>query len=230
MRVGLTLLSVVSAMLLAGQGAFAAESGTETWIKAQNWTTLRIVDAGTVTPSGTEMIGVDSLTFASSYAWPWFTVPGGPARFVAFFDDKHGRVSKVALIFADGVPACGHDVGSMGVDTGTGAFLDRVVAQKLDDLSGAMGVDCNLYDCFMAKQVGEHAFAQMIRLPDGTSFPAFSTGWGDGVYPVATLHDAEGQMLAVYADFMGRNETGEWLLPEPCTSPKRDPTNAAKQP
>jgi hypothetical protein len=154
MRRALTPSSVVSILLLAGgTGTFAAESGTESWIKAQNGTALRVVDAGTVTPAGTEMIGVDSLTFAPSYDWPWFTVPDGPARFVAFFDDDVGDVSKAALIFADGSPACGKEVGVMPVDTGTGAFLDRSMADKLDFLSSVMGMNCNLYDCLMAQQM-----------------------------------------------------------------------------
>jgi hypothetical protein len=55
--------------------------------------------------------------------------------------------------------------------------------------------------------------------PQGCSrFPAFATGWDDGGYPVAALHDDAGQMVAPYADFMGRNDAGDWLLPDPCAS------------
>ncbi len=46
-----------------------------------------------------------------------------------------------------------------------------------------------------------------------------SSGWGDGFYPVASLYDAEGRMVALYADFTGIDDAGSWLLPEPCAGP-----------
>jgi hypothetical protein len=210
--------------------ALAAESGTERWIKAQNWVPLRVVDIGSFDPEGNEMIGVDSLTYSLASDWPWLTVPDGPARFVAFFDDQVVGVSKAALVFDDATPACGTEVGTMPVDSGTGAFLDRKTAQKLDLLSGVMGPFCNLYDCLMAKQVADYAFAQLIRLPDGSSYPAFSSGYGDGVYPVVALYDVDGAIVAAYVDFMGRNEAGEWLLPKPCTPDTSDPKGQSPAP
>ena len=77
---------------------------------------------------------------------------------------------------------------------------------------------CNLYDDYFAApaQMGDHVFARMLTLPDGTDFPGFSSGWGDGAYPVVSLYDSRGQMLALYADFIGNDQTEDYILPPPC--------------
>ena len=201
----------------AFSGPVAADTHpTITWIIREAKTPLTVQEVGTYALRGTELIGVDSLTFSPDYAWPWFQVPDGPARVVVFDDPAEQALSKAAILFSDAAPVCGDEVGAMPVDTGTGAFLDRPTAEALDAITRAMGPDCNLYDCLMAKQVGAHQFAQMIRLPDGTSYPAFSTGFGDGVYPVFLLRDAAGAPVAAYADFLGIGPDYNWLIPPAC--------------
>ena len=76
----------------------------------------------------------------------------------------------------------------------------------------------NLYDDYFADpaQMGDSVFARMLTLPDGTAFPGFSSGWGDGAYPVVSLYDSRGQMLALYADFIGNDQTEDYILPPPC--------------
>ncbi len=189
---------------------------TIAWIQDKSAATLTVQEVGTYNVRGTELIGVDSLTFSPSYGWPWFPVPEGPARVVVFDDPAEQALSKAAILFSDAAPVCGNEVGTMPVDTGTGAFLDRPTAEALDAVAVAMGPNCNLYDCMMAKQVGAYQFAQMIRLPDGTSYPAFSTGFGDGVYPVFLLRDASGAPVAAYADFLGVGPDYNWLIPPTC--------------
>jgi hypothetical protein len=210
---------VLTAIVLLSGSASAETNPSIDWILDQSKTQLAVQDVGTYDIRGTELIGVDSLTFSPSYGWPWFAVPEGPARVVVFDDPADSALSKAAIIFSDAAPACGEEVGGMPVDTGTGAFLDRHTAAALDIVARAMGTDCNLYDCLMAEQVGEHQFAKMIRLPDGTSYPAFSTGFGDGVYPVYLLRDASGAPVAAYADFLGVGPDYDWLTPPTCPKP-----------
>jgi hypothetical protein len=205
-------------VLLAGPAA-AEANGTVAWILDQAGTPLTVQEVGTYAVRGTELIGVDSLTFSPSYGWPWFTVPEGPARVVVFDDPAELALSKAAILFSDAAPACGSEVGVMPVDTGTGAFLDRPTADMLDTIAKAMGQTCNLYDCLMAEQVGDAQFAQLIRLPDGATFPAFSTGFGDGAYPVYLLQDADGAPVAAYADFLGVRPDYAWLVPPACPQP-----------
>lgn len=192
-----------------------AEPGAVEWIMANTEQPLRWTHVGGYDPDG-PIIGVDSLTYEPSYPWPYVDVPDGRAQFYAFFDDESGRVSKAAIVFSDAEPSCGEDVATMPVDTGTGSFLDRKAANALDKIAMETG---DLYGYFMAPQVGDaHAFAKFLKLPDGHVFPAFQTGWGDGGYPVASLHASNGAMVAIYADFMGKDDDGNWLLPVPCTT------------
>lgn len=195
--------------------AAEADPGAVDWIIANTQHPLTAAQIGSYDPDG-PIIGVDSLTYEPSYAWPYADIPDGPARFYAFFDDDTGRVSKAALVFSDAEPSCGEDVATMPVDTGTGAFLDRKAAKSLDKIALETG---DLYGHFMAPQIGDaHAFAKFLTLPDGHVFPAFQTGWGDGGYPVASLHTSDGAMVAIYSDFMGKDDDGNWLLPTPCTT------------
>jgi hypothetical protein len=105
----------------------------------------------------------------------------------------------------------------MPVDAGMGAFLDESGFAALAALSeGLFAAGGNLYDDFVAAQMTADPEAAMLQLPKGERLPVFSTGWGDGVYPAVCLKDAQGGVAAVYADFMGRYESGEWLLPPAC--------------
>jgi hypothetical protein len=209
----------VAALILAAGPALAEENPSLAWIAAGSGTPLTQIELGTFEIRGTELIGVDSLTFSPGYGWPWFPAPTGPARVAAFRDRSFAAISKAAVVFSDAVPVCGAEVGAMPVDTGTGAFLDRHTAGMLDTVARAMGRSCNLYDCLMADQMGPADFAVMIRLPDGSSFPAFSTGGGDGTYPVYLLFDAGGEPTAAYADFLGVPPDYAWLTPPVCPQP-----------
>lgn len=210
---------VLTMVVLLSGVAHAETNLTIAWILEESGTPLTLLEVGTYDVRGSEMIGVDSLTFSPSYNWPWFTAPTGAARVVAFDDLQEIALSKAAILFSDGAPVCGEEVGVMPVDTGTGAFLDRPTAEELDRISLDMGPDCNLYDCLMADQVGDGQFAKMIRLPDGTSFPAFSSGHGDGAYPVYLLYDADGVPVAAVADFLGVRPSHDWLVPPECPKP-----------
>jgi hypothetical protein len=203
-----------------GTAAAADQNPSVAWILAGSGTPLVVNEVGEVNVRGTELIGVDGLTFGPSDGWPWFAVPEGPADIVAFFHEQDIAYHKAAIIFSNRPPVCGEDVGMMQVDSGTGAFLDRQTAEALVKFGASMKADCDLYSCLIAKQVPDHIFAQILRLPDGTTYPAFSTGYGDGTYPVFLLRDADGAATAAYVDFTGIAGTYEWLAPLACPKPQ----------
>jgi hypothetical protein len=211
------LITTACAVSLASP-VLGEENPSLVWILSQSGVPLSVHEIGQMTVRGSEMIAADSLTADAQYDWPWIAVPEGEARVVALYDQEELTYSKAAMIFTPAAPVCGDDVGLMFVDTGTGAFLDRSSMRSLEALDATMAADCNLYDCFIAKQVTDARFAKMIKLPDGTGYPAFSTGYGDGAYPVFLLRDADGKPTALYADFLGT--TVDWLTPPPCPKPQ----------
>lgn len=195
-----------------------AETGALRWIVEQTSTPLQVQDIGEWHAAEARLIGMDALAFANPEDAAYFAIPTSPARFVVLNDAAEDRVSKAVLVFGDATPICGLDLATMPVDSGTGAFLTPTNTAALEALSARLETEnSDLYTGFMEPQIdGAHGFAQFLNLPDGSQFPAFSTGWGDGLYPVAALIDASGAVVAIYADFMGQNDNGDWLLPPPC--------------
>lgn len=165
---------------------------------------------------GTELVGVDALAFRPGEDWTWFTVPNGPAHVVAFFHRQDIAYHKAAIVFSEMAPVCGAQVGLMHIDNGIGAFLDRRSADALRQYGEAMDAGCDLYSCLIVKQVPNQIVAQILRLPDGTSYPAVSTGYGDGDYPIFMLRDADGAPTAAYVDFTGVAGMNEWQAPPAC--------------
>lgn len=174
------------------------------------------------TPETPAILGADPLTYDPGYPFDFVKVPSGPAEVVALTEPLEGRVALAALIFADAPPACGREEGGIWVDSGTAAFLTPAAAARLAAMRDDYGQrKLNLYDDYFADpaQMGDSVFARMLTLPDGTAFPGFSSGWGDGGYPVVSLFDAQGRMLALYADFIGNDQLEEYILPPSCLAP-----------
>jgi hypothetical protein len=214
-----TRLALAAAVGL-GTPAVANENPSVAWILAESETPLLVAGVGEMKVRGTELVGVDGLAFNPSDEWSWFTVPSGPADIVAFFSRRDIAYHMVAIIFSNTTPVCGEKVSMMTIDSGTGAFLDRRTAESLENFGAAMGAKCDLYACFVRRQVPSHIFAQILRLPDGTTYPAFSAGYGeDGSYPVFLLRDADGAPTAAYVDFTGMAGEYEWLAPPACPKP-----------
>ncbi len=209
---------IMAALILPAPLAGATPPAID-WLISQTARPLDLRKVGSYTPNG-PLIGVDPLTYVADYKWPYADVPAGPATFYALIDREDGRVSKAVLVFSGTAPTCGADLATIPVDTGTGAFLDRDTAAELDALGAKLadqGKD--LYNDFLMEKMGDSSdYADFITLPQGHRFPIFGTGWGDGRYPVASLTDGAGQVIALYADFMGADEKGTWLLPPPCTT------------
>ncbi|MFV0410479.1 MAG: DUF4241 domain-containing protein [Paracoccus sp. (in: a-proteobacteria)] len=216
-----TALSVLLIALTSMAGALGAvpTDGVTDWLIAAGQEPRELRHIAPFTPDGDEIIGADPLVYDLGYPYPFIKIPPGPAEVVALIEPSEGRTALAALIFHDGTPVCGKKVGSIWVDSGTAAFLTRDTAEKLAAMRAEFGAhNQNLYDDYFAAphQMGESAFARMLTLPDGTAFPGFSSGWGDGGYPVVTLYDDQGQLLALYADFMGTEKIDNYILPPPC--------------
>ncbi len=195
--------------------------GAVAWLRDHTGHALDVQEVGPVVIAPGGVIVADPLTYSANPDWPILATPEGPAQFVVALEADSGRVSKAMLVFSDAPVLCGHDETTVGVDTGLAAFLDRPAAAALEADSLALGPDRNIYDDWFHALIGEtHVVKEMVPLPSGVRFPMMSSGWGDGGYPVASLSDAEGRMVALYVDFMGRNDEGEWLLPPECPAPK----------
>ena len=161
---------------------------------------------------------VDPLTYGPGLDWPFVPVPAGAARFIVALEPDDSRVSKALLVFSDAEVSCGHDETSVGVDSGLAAFLDQPRAKALLDASDALGDGKDIYnDWFSTLPINaKPVVSDMAPLLSGVTFPMMSSGWGDGGYPVASLRDKDGAMVALYVDFMGKDDDANWLLPPEC--------------
>ncbi|MEZ5796683.1 MAG: DUF4241 domain-containing protein [Paracoccaceae bacterium] len=212
-------LSLAAAALPASaQDGAAGRPGALDWMAAQTALPLNFHVVGTLDLAEGGVIAVDPLMYDPAVDWPAIPAPAGLAYLVVALDDESQRISKALLVFSDAAPVCGHDETTLGVDTGLAAFLDppRAAALAADGAAlAAAGKD--IYNDWFDAQIGQtHVVAHLLPLPSGTEIPIVSSGWGDGGYPVASLADDQGRMVALYADFMGKDDEGTWLLPVEC--------------
>jgi hypothetical protein len=215
----LSLLALTAPAM--GQSQPLDDIGALAWVRSMTGFPLEMRAIGTVTIAPGGVIVADPLTFFSAAGSPAIPAPAGSAQFIVALDAETGRVSKALLVFSAAPVACGRDEATVGVDTGLAAFLDQPTALALANLAQAVSPDRNIYDDWFNRFIGaSQVVADLVPLPSGESVPMMSSGWGDGGYPVASLSDAEGRMVAVYADFMGINEDGDWLLPQECDPPE----------
>lgn len=167
-------------------------------------------------PRGGEVFATDPLTLwqTGSDITP-LRVPDAPARLVGLLERDQGRAAVMALIWSNAEVSCGEDLSTIGVDTGLAGFMTPADVAALDAYADpSAGPYHGTYAEQLDAAVPTVPF--LPTLPDGTRFPVSGSGWGDGGYPVASLYDADDNMVALYVQFMGGGEN--WLLPEPCGS------------
>lgn len=196
-----------------------AESSSVIWVTSRVETPLIVTKPEEWRNIGDTIIVVDPLTWNGERPADVIEAPASLAKFYAFIDQETGRTSKVMLVFSNSEPVCGVEKTALGVDGGMGAFLASEAEVELNSLSHELSqTKQDIYTGFFEKIFKDKFdFAEIVTLPSGAHFPVFTTGWGDGWYPVSILYDDRGTIVAIFADFMGKNDKGEWLLPEDCS-------------
>lgn len=174
--------------------------------------------AGEWTPEGGLVHATDPLTlWQTGPDAPLLAVPDAPARVIGLIDRIDGRAAVMALVWSDAPVVCGEDLATIGVDTGLAGFLtpaDVVALEAYSDPS--LGP---YHGSYAAQLDAEAPTVPLIAvLPEGARFPVSGSGWGDGGYPVASLRDAGGGMVALYAQFLSGSD--DWLLPPACDAPR----------
>ncbi len=190
----------------------------EEWIVALTEHKLTVHDLGPFATEAGRVTFIDPLICPTEA--PFHTVPDAGGRLVVFENVEDGRNSKLALIFSDAHVAGGAELGAVPVDAGMASVLTPEGFAALNAHADALGPDANLYDDFFS-QFSEPSGGERKRvpLPNGIEVPYIHAGWGDGTYPIFSLTDADGEICAIYTDFMGRNRAGDWLLPPGVTRP-----------
>ncbi|MEJ6388307.1 hypothetical protein [Gymnodinialimonas ulvae] len=201
------------AVVLAALGTPAAAQDATNWLRQEIGLPTELHVSEMWHPRGGQLYATDPLTlWATGDAA--LSVPDAPARLIGLLERTQGRAALMALIWSNAPVACGYDLTTIGVDTGLAGFLTpsdvRAVDAYADPSSGPYH---GTYAAQLDAAVPTIPF--IAELPSGARFPVSGSGWGDGGYPVVSLHDAQGNMVALYTQFIAG--TDDWLLPEPCT-------------
>ena len=104
----------------------------------------------------------------------------------------------------------GHDASELGddeffgygVDSGTGCFMDAFAAERLEARAAEIGDNQDLEDEMVKTYVHTWAWVDFVLDPDtGANVIAFSSGWGDGMYPSYWGLDETGAVVCLVTDF-----------------------------
>lgn len=135
-------------------------------------------------------------------------------------DDAHGepdeRVAFARIVFS-GEPVSywrmavweGTDTNNLeddeyigySVDAGTGCFMDKLACDKLRSMSDS---DEEGFDAIWEEMEASYKDTRswlLKDLDDGLNIAAFSSGFGDGVYPTYIGYDSEGKIARLTTDF-----------------------------
>ena len=159
------------------------------------------------------VFGIDPLTLFGANRAP-ISVPTTEAAVIGLNQaDPDERTAILALVWSDAPFVCGQDAGFIGVDTGLAAFATASEIAALEKYARDHG---DLYAGTYAEQIDNlYPGPFLAELPDGTRLPLSGSGWGDGGYPVTALFDADGDMIALFAQFITAGD--DWLTPPTCT-------------
>ena len=183
------------------------------WILANTKARLDVCELGAFsTPEG-QVTALDPLAFFQTAEY--ISTPTAKPALVVFHDKTEQRNTKMALIYSEENVAGGRDAGTCAVDAGMATFLTPLTHAAQTAFANKIPSDGNLYHDHFEQfdNTPPGGERKIVTLPDGTPVPYVHSGWGDGGYPVFTLTDTQGSLCAVYVDFMGRDEEGEWLAP-----------------
>lgn len=107
------------------------------------------------------------------------------------------RVAAARVRFRIGPPASWRRAGYLSVDSGNGAFFDPRISSTLGSVN-ILNFNNNLLKALEESQRNTYSIASLSW--EGMTFVAFSTGWGDGSYPVYVGLSAAGAPLTVVVD------------------------------
>ena len=186
--------------------------GAQNWIATNTGGDLTIAQCGAFPTSQGQIAALDPLAF---WQLPnYVSVPKTGGRVVVFHDVAHARNSKLALIFKDTPVVGGADVDTCAVSAGMASFFSPETYTATDAFYKALKDGADPYnDFFAAHDEPEGGERKIVPLPDGTPVPYVHSGWGDGNFPVFTLHDKNDSVCAIYIDFMGRDDGSAYLTP-----------------
>lgn len=205
-------MKVLLAAALLAPAMAAAEPGAIAWLRGDAGSDMAAREVGDWHPKGGAVHAIDPLTLLGGEGAP-IGVPDRPARvFGLRVTGGDPRTAAMILVWSDAMPVCGADLATIGVDTGLAAFA---TPQDVAGLRRYEAARPDLYDGPYADQIDtRYPGPFLVDLPQTSGFPLSGSGWGDGGYPVASLIDAGGDMVALYAQFIPAGE--DWRLPPPC--------------
>lgn len=212
----------IALALVLGAAPVAAEDAV-TWLQDGIGIETRIVEAGTWHPVGGQLHATDPLTlFQTAPHVSPLAVPDAPAAVIGlhhdavFGDVTEPRNAALVLVWSDAPVICGEDLATIAVDSGLAAFItpDEVDALHwYEDRYGPSYV--RVVPGPLQRQIETASPGPFITdVPRDLHFPISGAGWGDGAYPVVSLLDAEGNMVALYTQFITDGEN--WFMPPPC--------------
>jgi Protein of unknown function (DUF4241) len=144
-------------------------------------------------------LGASELSNLPSVALTGFTGRAPACLHVAQFDPPDQRAAFLHVRLAR-EPVVRWDVGTaaFGVDGGTGGIAStEAVRAAYDDRTEAY------IDALETHSVDTWAWANVITDPaSGANVIGFSTGWGDGGYPVYTGHAQDGRVVSIVIDLL----------------------------
>jgi hypothetical protein len=150
------------------------------------------------------------------------TVP--PGRYPVTLFEAEGRIAAATMRFAGGDPVRwqlavveGQDIKTLkpneyfgyGVDTGLGCYMDRETAALIDKRDTKVQTETDgryisYYDDVLSDELAANGDDYLLHQPIADkpgNVAIFSSGWGDGFYPVYWGLNAEGTPIVILTDF-----------------------------
>ncbi|RYH12673.1 MAG: DUF4241 domain-containing protein [Alphaproteobacteria bacterium] len=210
---------VLGADLVTDPGAVAGiVSMTDGQLEARKITKVVL---GDVVLSSGHIVATDPLVQPDR---PAFLVTVPPGRYPVTLYQFESRTAAAVMRFAPGhvfrwqlAMIEGQDVKTLkpgeffgyGVDTGLGSYMDKATAALIDERDKAVQAEkgasyISYYDDVLFDELGPNGDVPILHQPVASkpgNVAIFSSGWGDGFYPVYWGLDAEGRPIVLLTDF-----------------------------